>query len=412
MPPALRKRIASLRDRDRGMRFAEVPEVGCVRPRRTRQGKIRWFVDLRPYGRIFSVPGFGPLASEVDAARVLGHIQGELARGASIEEILAQYLPANAKPYRVTSKIEAWLAGKHDEVEAGDLSPTYLRELRRYAHADGHFSWWAEQNIFEITTAAVDDWNRWLRKRGISAKTRRNVIGAFRSMLGWLKRRGELRELPEMPTVTTDEHSPKLISAEDQDAILAAIPEPRRGIFLALARLGLRPSEARALQPRDYRDGWLTVARASKGPRKDSPVRGTKTRRVRRVPVDDELKAWIEQYVRPADRLKGTAPLFRNPEGYTSDGRWLPSALRRTWSAACQKSGVQVGLYEGTKHAFATDAVRRGVQERHIQAFLGHADVRSTRRYARLADQGLVSVLRPRATSERQDFEATKRPKP
>ena len=51
-------------------------------------------------------------------------------------------------------------------------------------------------------------------------------------------------------------------------------------------------------------------------------------------------------------------------------------------------------MYEGTKHAFATDALRRGVQERHIQRFLGYSDVRSTHRYARLADEDLVTVLR------------------
>ena len=55
----------------------------------------------------------------------------------------------------------------------------------------------------------------------------------------------------------------------------------------------------------------------------------------------------------------------------------------------------EVRLYEGTKHTFATDAVRRGVDEYRLQKFLGHADARSTRRYARLADEALVSVLRP-----------------
>jgi hypothetical protein len=41
------------------------------------------------------------------------------------------------------------------------------------------------------------------------------------------------------------------------------------------------------------------------------------------------------------------------------------------------------------------DAVRRGVSERALQTFLGHTDVRSTRRYARLSAAALVSVLRP-----------------
>jgi hypothetical protein len=39
----------------------------------------------------------------------------------------------------------------------------------------------------------------------------------------------------------------------------------------------------------------------------------------------------------------------------------------------------------------------RGVSERALQRFLGHASVQSTRRYARLADNALVEVLRPPA---------------
>jgi hypothetical protein len=57
-------------------RGEETP-ISQIRSRRTRQGKVRWYVDLRPYGRIFSVPGFGPLVERDDAARVLSHIQGE-----------------------------------------------------------------------------------------------------------------------------------------------------------------------------------------------------------------------------------------------------------------------------------------------------------------------------------------------
>jgi len=68
-----------------------------------------------------------------------------------------------------------------------------------------------------------------------------------------------------------------------------------------------------------------------------------------------------------------------------------PSPLR-AWGIAV---GVKVSLYTGTKHTFATDAAARGVSERALQTFLGHADVRSTRRYARMADGALLEVLRP-----------------
>jgi hypothetical protein len=61
-----------------------------------------------------------------------------------------------------------------------------------------------------------------------------------------------------------------------------------------------------------------------------------------------------------------------------------------------------VTLYEGTKHTMATDAIRRGVPERALQRFLGHASVLSTRRYARLAEHALVEVLRPAKAGWRQ----------
>jgi hypothetical protein len=59
-----------------------------------------------------------------------------------------------------------------------------------------------------------------------------------------------------------------------------------------------------------------------------------------------------------------------------------------------------VGLYEGTKHSTATELLRRGINEHVIQALLGHADVRSTRRCARLADQALVEALIPACGSD------------
>ena len=220
------------------------------------------------------------------------------------------------------------------------------------------------------------------------------MLGGFRSFLSWLHRRGELREIPEFPWPKVEEHQPRVLSIQDQDAVLAAIPERERGIFLALAHLGLRPGEARALDVTDYRDGWLFIERAVKGAAASAPVRGTKTGKPKRLPVGEDLAEWIGRHVPRESRLQG-APLFPNPR---TGRRWSHWGLRDRWLQAARSAGIEdVRLYEGTKHTMATDAVRRGVSERALQAFLGHADTRSTRRYARLADEALISVLRPRA---------------
>ena len=84
--------------------------------------------------------------------------------------------------------------------------------------------------------------------------------------------------------------------------------------------------------------------------------------------------------------------------------RYGHKTLQALWNAALERVGFpHVPLYEGTKHSFATDAIRRGVSEYLLQKFLGHAHPESTRRYARLADAALVQVLPKRSWRQAGD---------
>jgi len=386
--PSPRQIFASLRDADRATRWRIVGELGKIR-RRGDTGTF--FLDFRPYGRIYRHRGI-PISDETTARRLLAQIQEKIAAGRHLEDVLADYQPAEATPNHVVVRMKRWLEVKQREVKAGDLSPTYVRELARYAKPDGYFSWWAGRSIHEIDYGALEDWSLWLADRGLSAKTRRNALGAFHSVLGWLRRRGEIRDVPEFPWPKVEEHEPRILTIEDQDAILEAIPEAERGIFLALALLGLRPGEARALEVADFQDGWLIVDKAVKGSSASAPIGGTKTGRGKRLPAPEVLVEWIAGHVEPAGRLRRSPP-FVNPR---TGRRWSHWALRDRWIRAGESVGIEgVRLYEGTKHTMATDAVRRGVSERALQTFLGHRDVRSTRRYARMGDEALISVLRP-----------------
>jgi integrase len=366
-----------------------VGDLGVVRRRKDTRS---WYIDLRPYGRIYRNRGI-PIDSKKTALRILEQIRSELAAGHSIHRVLATYLPERSRPNRFRSHLERWLEVKRRETEGGSLSPTYFRELERYGKENGYFSFFDELSIYELSYARIEDFSLHLSDLGLSPKTRRNVLGALHVFLGWLRKRGELQQIPEIPLPRVDEHQPRILSIEDQDRILDAIPEERRGIFLALAHLGLRPGEARALEVADYRDGWLTIDKAIKGAARSAPIRGTKTGRGKRLPVGPVLLDWIERWVDPRGRFTDT-PLFLNRN---TGKRWSHWALRDTWLGAARSVGIHdARLYEGTKHTMATDAVRRGVSERALQTFLGHTDIRSTRRYARLSEEALISVLRPR----------------
>ncbi len=388
-----RKILSSLERTPRGMRFDLVGQLGKIRREKRADGWAYW-VDLRPFGRIWSHRGIR-ITDEATALRVLEAIRGKVAEGRPLEVVIAEYAPVDSKPNLVPTWVERWLELMRAKAMDGERSPSYVAKLEQYAKQGSHFGFFDGITVHEITFGVLEDWSLWLGKRGIGGKTRWNVMAAFRAFLSWLKDRELIATLPKFPWPSFDEHVPRVLSIEDQDAVLAAIREQGRGIFLALALMGLRPAEARALDVADYdyRSGWLSVDKAVKGRTLAAPIRGTKTRKGKRLPVPETLAEWVDQHVEPSARLQAR-PLFVNP---ATGNRWTHSALLRTWKSATASVGVgNVCLYEGTKHTFATDAVRRGVSERALQTFLGHQDVRSTRRYAQLGEHALVSVLRPR----------------
>jgi site-specific recombinase XerD len=74
---------------------------------------------------------------------------------------------------------------------------------------------------------------------------------------------------------------------------------------------------------------------------------------------------------------------------------WNYWTLRSVYLKAAESVGLKgVRMYEAGKHSMATEALGRTGNERAVQAFLGHSDIRSTRRYAQRQDSALVDVLR------------------
>lgn len=371
--------------------------LGRILPReRTRPGF--WKIDFgrvrkrkreQPYPRfVYSFRGEA-FRSHADAENALRVVVAAWLQGGEKADAIARIAPDSVPARCVGNLLAQWWSDKLSKVKAGDLSWTYVRS-ESFLKSDGHIgAFWNERTVIDITTSAMDDFDAFLRGRALGPKTRKNVIGVFGAFVRWLYRRGMLARLPSMPIIPVAEHVPTVLSTAVQDQVLAHIAEPRRGCILAMVHAGARPNEARAIRVRDLQDGWLVLCRAVQGPYWDSPhVDYTKTRSFRRVPVSTALAEWIEKY---ADLTDPEALLFPNPN---TKKTWSHHNLRDTWDRACKKVGVAAPLYSGTKHSTGTAAVNRGVPLEVLQKFFGHADIRSTQRYARLADESLRAVLR------------------
>lgn len=369
----------------RGIEWSVGDGWGQVR----RRADGRWYIDLGRAGRLYSGRG-SRFTTAAQAETVLRMVRDLHAQGASRSQAVEAFLPAASPAHRVERWLPVWLDRMRDLEAAGEVGRGYVEELERWggqkSPAAAHFAPLLRRSVHSLTAGEIEAWGHGLK---LAPKTRLNVMAGFHAFLVWLHRSEVIARVPPFAWPRVQEHVPTILSPETQLKVLGKIPEAQRGIFLALALLGLRPSEAMRLDAADLVDGWLAVRR-------------TKNRQAKRLPVPDELAAWIAAHV-PADaRLRGE-PLFRMPytgRGRRGAGRWCATSLRRVWGAACAAAGVKARLYEGTKHSGATALLALGVPERTLQALLGHRDARSTRRYARLADVALVEALGRRRGSD------------
>ena len=111
----------------------------------------------------------------------------------------------------------------------------------------------------------------------------------------------------------------------------------------------------------------------------------------RLVPLGDESRHWLEQYLaksRPALAGKrAVAPLFL-------DAKAAPLTRQAFW-VAIKRYAVLAGLDpakvtpHGLRHSFATHLLNHGADLRALQMLLGHASLSTTQIYTLVAREGL-----------------------
>jgi integrase len=113
---------------------------------------------------------------------------------------------------------------------------------------------------------------------------------------------------------------------------------------------------------------WETVKRRERGV--------PKSRRSRTVPMVDDVAEALkrlkgrEHYTQPKD------PVFANESGETIDG----SALHRRYIDDLDNAGLRFLRFHDLRHTFGSLAIN-SVSIVQVQAWVGHADIKTTMRY-------------------------------
>ena len=168
--------------------------------------------------------------------------------------------------------------------------------------------------------------------------------------------------------------------------------------------MGFRPSEARRLQVSDLHLGTdpdLSTAYI------DLPARSSKKKKPRTLGLTPWVRLWLRRpeveaaFGRIEDRW-GNEPLFPNPLATNAEKRWTETSEKKCLARAYAAAGIEhIKPNELGRHFFGTELLNEGADIYRLKEWLGHADIATTERYAKLRPQTAARLFPARGGSDR-----------
>ncbi len=292
---------------------------------------------------------------------------------------------------RVKDLIEAYL----QDLEAAGRSPATIRAYRVHLFQFLYFLISRGLNIRTITIRDLRRFRQWLAN--LPPKTRGNpkraassinaALSAVNGFFAFLVDEGIRSATPMTRRLRVKQPQPdvRAPSVSEEQTIMKWLEEnaPPHIVmaFKVMRHTGLRVSEAASLTGRDVfvQRGLVKVR-----------VRG-KGAKIREVPVLDKETA--RELLKLKEQM-GDKPLFKVKE----------CALRWWAERAARMTGIKFHTHL-LRHAFATEALNRGVPVDVVQQWLGHSRLETTRRYAMTLDERVEEYARRMLESEESEEE-------
>lgn len=322
-----------------------------------RQGD-RWRVSVYWNGKTEWVSEYKgePIRHPKTAEKVLGKIQTEIDSHTFDPRT---YRPNS--PLMLSAYSEIWLSAC---TACANTKKVYRHAIKK---AVGYFG--EDQDIREFTHSKLLLFQKSLT---LSDDGKYNVLSALKTMLRFYHKDVPSFTLPTFPALT--KHEPEqtaYLTYDEQQTILAAIPERHRPIFIVMMEYGVRPQEATALKWDCVTADKIIFKRSHSEYRL---VEHTKTGAIREERLTTRAKEVIDGLPRNAVWV-----FTKNDRHSHYDSK----ALNRIWKGACEVVGVSVGLYEAVRHSLGCQLADAGYSIDFIQDVYKHTSIKTTRRYAK-----------------------------
>jgi len=191
------------------------------------------------------------------------------------------------------------------------------------------------------------------------------ILRVLYSFFNWLKSKGVIKEIPQFPKIEGDDSVFKVsLEYEEQQEALKRIPESYRDPIELSMETGLRTGETCALKVKDiFLDKkYVVIQRTWSGKQLRET---TKAENKKKIPLSD----------RAIEILKANM-INKFPEDFIF--KYKPITLATAWK---KYSGLEVTLYEATRHSFCTQIVEMGTNVLQAQTLMRHTNIRMTEKY-------------------------------
>jgi integrase/recombinase XerD len=262
-----------------------------------------------------------------------------------------------------------------EDMTIRNLSPATQRS---YLHAISKFSRHFDRSPDRLGMEEVHAFQVHLVATGISWPSLNQIVCALRFFYGVTLGQATIPE--RIAYAREPQKLPVVLSADEVVRFLEAIPSLKsRTALTTVYAAGLRVSEAVMLKIADI-DSSRMVIRVEQG-------KGGKDRYVM---LSLQLLRILRGYWRLARPRRWLFP------GRDEERPLEPTTLYAACRSACAAAGLGKEVTPHTlRHSFATHLLENGTDIRIIQVLLGHANLQSTARYARVATKTISQTPSP-----------------
>jgi integrase len=234
-------------------------------------------------------------------------------------------------------------------------------------------AFFGDRKLSEITPKDVDDYKE-SRLSEVAPATVNRELSVLRHLFNIAKRWKKFfseNPVSESGLISINNQKERILTYEEEEKLLASSNSSLRAILICALNTGMRKSEILTLKWSnvDLENNVITLEHTN-----------TKSKKTRRIPLNSKLrKLLLEQKLKGG----GSKYVFLSEDGTPYKRE---DSLNQAFNGALRRAGIKGFRFHDLRHTAATRMIEYGASIVAVSRILGHADLKTTMRYAHPED--------------------------